>query len=98
MLSSLFDIQHCIYIFAKYKYPDFPMPIFRLASKLGLPVNTDNIGELPIIIINAHIFISQSETEGLFDINNTCMMEWYSVTEEIATLLYHFNQNQIPTP
>lgn len=73
------------------------MPIFRLAAKLGLPVNTDNIGELPIIIINEHIFISQSETDGLFDINNTLIMEWHSVTEEIATLLYHFNQNQTST-
>lgn len=68
------------------------MPIFKLASKLGLPVSRDNIGEIPIIILSEQIFISQSVHDGLFDINNTHIMEWYSVTEEVVALFYQFNQ------
>ncbi|MEH6305929.1 hypothetical protein RYH73_09770 [Olivibacter sp. CPCC 100613] len=56
------------------------MSIYELAEQLGLSVSSDNIAEIPIIILNEHLFISESKTYNMFDLNNTLTMEWRTIS------------------
>lgn len=64
------------------------MSIYELAIQLGLSVSTDNIAEIPIIIMNDHLFVSESSIEGLFDLNDTRTMEWFATTAVFLNELY----------
>lgn len=59
------------------------MSIFELAKELDLSVTTDNIAEIPIIILTPHLFISESERVGFFDLNDTRTMDWYIISAEL---------------
>lgn len=55
------------------------MSIYELAAQLGLSVSSDNVAEIPIIILNDHLFVSESSMDDLFDLNDTSTMEWLSL-------------------
>ncbi|MCL4641263.1 MAG: hypothetical protein QHC79_13995 [Pseudosphingobacterium sp.] len=55
------------------------MSIYELAAQLGLSVSSDNVAEIPIIILNDHLFVSESSMNDLFDLNDTRTMEWLSL-------------------
>jgi len=61
------------------------MDIFTLAQVLNLQVTCDNIAHIPIIIINNHLFISQSTVEGVLELNNTDTMDW-DVVEPVVLI------------